>query len=43
MNVIKATKGLSALKPELYCKQIAMGLPLGTATVFDIVKYFGKM
>jgi hypothetical protein len=42
MDVVKATKGLAALTPEMDCDQTAMGLPPVTSTVFLIAKNFGK-
>jgi hypothetical protein len=31
MDVVKATKGLIALTPEMDCKKMAMGLPVKPA------------
>jgi hypothetical protein len=36
MDVVKATKGLIALRPEMDCNKTAMGLPLVTSAVFLI-------
>jgi hypothetical protein len=38
MDVLMATKGLIALKPEIDCDQMAMGLPPVTSAVFIIAK-----
>jgi hypothetical protein len=38
MDVVKATKGLTALTPEIDCGQTAMGLPLVTSAVFLMAK-----
>jgi hypothetical protein len=39
MNVVRATKGLIALTPEIHCDQTAKGLPPVTSTVV-IAKLF---
>jgi hypothetical protein len=38
MDVVKATKGLIAFKPEIDCDQTAMGLPHITSAVLLIAK-----
>jgi hypothetical protein len=38
MEVVKATKGLIALTPEIDCGQTAMGLPPVMSAVFLIAK-----
>jgi hypothetical protein len=38
MDVVKATKGLTALTPEIGSDQTAMGLQLVTSAVFLIAK-----
>jgi hypothetical protein len=40
---IKATKGLTALTPEIDYDQSAIGLPPITSAVLLIANYFGKM
>jgi hypothetical protein len=38
MELKKATKGLTALKPEIDCDQMAMGLPTVMSAEFLIAK-----
>jgi hypothetical protein len=38
MNVEKAIRELIAFTPEIYCDQMAMGLPPVTSAVFLIAK-----
>jgi hypothetical protein len=38
MDIVKATKGLSALKSDMDCDQMTMGLPPVTSAVFLIAK-----
>jgi hypothetical protein len=38
MGVVKATKGLITITPEMNCNQAAVGLPPVTLPVFLIVK-----
>jgi hypothetical protein len=40
MDVKKATKGLTALTPEIDCDKMTMGLPPVISAVFVIIKYF---
>jgi hypothetical protein len=38
MDVVKATKGLTALTPKIDCDQTAMGLPLVTSAEYLTAK-----
>jgi hypothetical protein len=40
MDVVKATKGLIALTPEIDCNKTAMGLPPVTSAVFFAANSF---
>jgi hypothetical protein len=40
MDVVKATKGLTTLTPQIVWDQMAMGIPLITSAVFLMAKSF---